>query len=1126
MATSNDQNTKLVAALRSALKKNERLREELDRAPEPIAIVGMGCRLPGGIDTPGDLWELLERGGEAMGPLPSDRGWDIDALLGTNGEEGGSAMAQGAFLDDPAAFDPAFFGISPREAEAMDPQQRLLLEVAWEAVEHAGIAPASLAGGDTGVWVGAIAQEYGPRLTEAPGDGFAITGTTNSVASGRLSYVLGLTGPAVTVDTACSSSLVAVHLAVRALRADECSLALAGGATVMATPGVLTEFTHLRGLASDGRCKAFGAGADGAGFSEGAGMVALERLSDARRNGHRVLAVIRGGAVNQDGASNGLTAPNGPSQERVIARALEDARLAPAEVDLVEAHGTGTALGDPIEAQALISAYGRDRADGHPLWLGSLKSNLGHPQAAAGVAGLIKLVLALRHGVLPRTLHAEERTPHVDWSSGAVELLTEARTWPETGHPRRAAVSSFGMSGTNAHLILEQAPPEERSDVSERDPEDTTATTEADPTVRPVTGDAPGGTATAGPVLWPLSARSGAALAAQAARLRERVASDPGLGPVDVGWSLATTRTAFDHRAVVLGGDRADLLDAARALAEGRPAPAVVTGRAVPDRMPVLVFPGQGGQWEGMAVDLLESSPVFAERIGACERALAPFVDWSLSAVLRGEKGTPSLERVDVVQPVLWAVMVALAELWRSYGLRPSAVVGHSQGEVAAACVSGALSLEDGAKVVALRSRAVLELSGTGAMASVALPEARVREDLEAWAGRLHVAVVNSPSSTVFAGETEAVVRLVKEYEESGVRARKIAVDYASHTPHVERLRESLASSLSGVVSRRPEVPFYSALTGRPVSEGELDAAYWYRNLAEPVLFQAVTENLLADGHDLFVEAGPHPVLSTALQETAEAAGRTDAVAMGTLRRDEGGHDRFLASLAQAYAHGAEVDWTAVFGQGARVVDLPTYPFQRQRYWRSPASAAGTAPSATQAPDGAAAPAAPGAWRLPPGLSAAEREDAVLALVRAETAAVLGHTRPEEVDPGRGFLDAGGTSLGAVQLRNRLNELTGLDLPVTVVLDHPTAPALTRHLADRLAEASGADLPPLPVLDELERLETALAASAVDDGTRRELGDRLRGMLRRLDDPSTGTDIDGATDDQLLDLIDQEFGIS
>ncbi|MEE2044380.1 acyltransferase domain-containing protein, partial [Nocardiopsis tropica] len=859
--------------------------------------------------------------------------------------------------------------------------------------------------------------------------------------------------------------------------------------------------------------------ADGTGWGEAAGMLVLERLSDARRNGHRVLAVIRGGAVNQDGASSGLTAPSGPSQERVIRQALADARLTPADVDAVEAHGTGTRLGDPIEANALLATYGRDRT-GEPLWLGSLKTNIGHTGAAAGVSGVIKSILAMREGILPRTLHVAEPTPFVDWSSGAVELLTEARPWPETGRPRRVGVSAFGASGTNAHLVLEQAP-DEAVPAPEREGAVLTGPSR-DPGARSAAG-------AAGPVPWVVSAHSREALDDSLARLRDRVGADPGLDPVDVGWSLATTRTAFDDRAVVLGDGRADLLDGLRALAEGRPTPAVVTGRAAPDRMPVLVFPGQGGQWEGMAVELLDSSPVFAERIAECERALAPYVDWSLVSVLRGEEGAPSLERVDVVQPVLWAVMVALAQLWLSHGLRPAAVVGHSQGEVAAACVSGALSLEDGARVAALRSRALLELSGTGAMVAVALPEARVREDLDAWDGRLHVAVVNSPSSTVIAGETEAVVRLAKDYEESGVRVRRIAVDYASHTPHVERLRGSLASVLAGVVSRRPEIPFYSAVTGRPVVAGELDAGYWFRNLAEPVLFGRVTESLLADGHDLFVEASPHPVLGAAVQETAEAAGRSDAVVVGTLRRDEGGGERFLASLAQAYAHGADIDWTAVFGRGARVVELPTYPFQRQRYWRSPAPASGAA--AAPEPAGAGAvpsggTAARGDWRLPPGLSAAEREEAVLTLVRAETAAVLGHPRAEDVDLGRGFLDAGGTSLGAVQLRNRLNEATGLDLPVTVALDHPTALALTRHVADRLAEASAADRAPLPVLDELDRLETALAASAVDDGTRKELGDRLRGLLRRLDDSGPGTEYDEATDDQLLELIDQEFGIS
>ncbi|MEE2035869.1 type I polyketide synthase [Nocardiopsis sp. CT-R113] len=907
---------KMAVDLRQARSRVEELEE---RAHEPVAVVGIGCRFPG-TDTPEGLWDLLVEGRETRGGFPTDRGWDLEGLFNPDPDGLGRTYVRSAsFLEGAGDFDPAFFGINPREATAMDPQHRLVMETAWEALEHAGITPGSLHSTPAGVFVGMVGQTYGPPVQESPAElvGYRLTGGMTAVAAGRVSYTLGLEGPAITVDTACSSSLVSIATAVRSLRSGESSLALAGGVTAHTDTSAWVSFSGHGVLSADGRCKAFSADADGTGWGEAAGMLVLERLSDARRNGRRVLAVIRGGAVNQDGASSGLTAPSGPSQERVIRQALADARLTPADVDAVEAHGTGTRLGDPIEANALLATYGRDRT-GEPLWLGSLKTNIGHTGAAAGVSGVIKSILALRAGILPRTLHVAERTPFVDWSSGTVELLTEARPWPETGRPRRVGVSAFGASGTNAHLILEQAPEEDRP-VPERDG-------------AVLTGPSRG--TGAGPVPWVLSAHSQEALGDALTRLRERVASDPGLDPVDVGWSLATTRTAFEHRAVVVGADHATLLSRLDEVSRGVNAPGTARGRAAEHR-PVLVFPGQGGQWEGMALGLLESSPVFAEWIGACERSLAPFVDWSLSAVLRGEKGAPSLERVDVVQPVLWAVMVALAELWRSYGLRPSAVVGHSQGEVAAACVSGALSLEDGAKVVALRSRAVLELSGTGMMASVALPEERVRADLAERGAdvHVHVAVVNSPSSTVIAGNPEAVARLVEEYEESGVRARKIAVDYASHTPHVERLRESLASSLSGVVSRRPDIPFYSALTGRPVSEGELDAAYWYRNLAEPVLFRRVTENLMADGHDLFVEAGPHPVLSTALQETAEAAGRTDAVAMGTLRRDEGGHDRFLTSLAQAYAHGAEVDWTAVFGQGARVVDLPTYPFQRQRLW-------------------------------------------------------------------------------------------------------------------------------------------------------------------------------------------------
>ena len=924
MASDDD---RLVEALRSALKENARLRQELDRQGpgEPIAIVGMGCRLPGGIDSPGELWELVDGGRETVGPLPDDRGWDLAGLLGEDGGEPRSRMAQGSFLHAAADFDPGLFGISPREAEAMDPQQRLLLEVAWETLENSGIAPLSLAGGDTGVYVGTLTPEYGPRLSEAPDDGLTLTGTALSAASGRISYSLGLTGPAITVDTACSSSLVAVHLAVRALRAGECSLALAGGATVMSSPGPLTEFTHLQGLAADGRCKAFGAKADGAGFSEGVGMVALERLSDARRRGRRVLAVIRGGAVNQDGASNGLTAPNGPSQVRVIRAALRDAGLAPGDIDLAEAHGTGTRLGDPIEAQALLEAYGQRPAD-RPLWLGSLKSNLGHTQAAAGVAGLIKLVLALRHGVMPKTLHADEPTPYVDWSAGAVRLLTAARPWPDTGAPRRAGISSFGVSGTNAHLIVEQAPAD---------------------TGDPRPGERRDGSGQALPLV--LSARDGAALRGQAARLRDHLDRAPQACLADVGLTLATARSALEHRAAVVSGDRADIREALDALAQGRPHPRAVTGRASTDRRPVLVFPGQGGQWAGMAVELLETSPVFAEQMAECEEALAPYTDRPLSETLRNYgNGAQELDRVDVVQPVLWAVMVSLAGLWRSHGLRPAAVVGHSQGEIAAACVAGALSLKDAAKIVAVRSRALLELSGTGAMASVSLPADAVRERVAAVEG-VHVAVVNGPGSTVIAGDPGAVRSLVGEYGDAGVRARMIAVDYASHTPHMALLRDSLAEDLADITPGEPRIPMYSAVTGGRLAGAHLDAGHWYRNLAEPVEFDKVTRALLADGHDVFIEVGPHPVLTEALQDTADSADAPGTAVLGTLRRGEGGIDRFLAAAAQAWAHGVDQDWSGVFGDGARIVDLPTYAFHRQRFWRTgggDGSRPGTAPAA------------------------------------------------------------------------------------------------------------------------------------------------------------------------------------
>ncbi|MBD3007079.1 acyltransferase domain-containing protein [Streptomyces sp. 5-10] len=919
-------------------------------ADEPIAVVAMGCRFPGGVDSPEALWRLVAGGADAIGEFPRDRGWDLAGLFDPDQDRPGTSYVhEGGFLYDAPEFDAEFFGISPREALATDPQQRLLLETAWQTFERAGIRSTALRSSPTGVFVGVMPQDYGPRLHEAPKglDGHLLTGGTPSVVSGRVAFTFGLEGPAVSVDTACSSSLVAIHLAVRALRQGDCALALAGGVTVMAAPGMFTGFSRQRGLAPDGRCKPFAAAADGTGWGEGVGLLLLERLSDARRNGHRVLAVIRGSAVNQDGASNGLTAPNGPSQQRVIRQALADARLAPSEVDAVEAHGTGTTLGDPIEAQALLATYGRERPEERPLWLGSLKSNIGHTQAAAGVAGVIKMVMAMRHGLLPATLHIDAPSPHVNWDSGAVRLLTEPVEWPRDERPRRAGVSSFGISGTNAHLIVEQAPEPEPVPEPELAPEPEPIPSGA----RPDEDDRP--------VPWVLSARSAEALRGQARELAAHTAADTTPSPRDVGWSLITTRTAFEHRAVVVGGNRDELTPALAALAadETHPdvmGPGVTRSGAAVDAGPVLVFPGQGSQWVGMGAGLLDASPVFAARVAECERALAPHVDWSLTDVLRGAEGAADLSRVDVVQPVLWAAMVSLAAVWAEYGVRPAAVVGHSQGEIAAAVVAGALSLEDGAKVVALRSRALRRLAGGGAMASLALGHAQAEELLTGLGERaaaVVVAVVNGPESTVVSGPPEQVAAAVAACQEAGERARMIEVDYASHSPQVDEIAEELTRLLGGVEPVEAPGPsgvvFYSTVTGGRTDGSALDTDYWVRNLRERVRFADAVEALLAAGHRVFIEASTHPVLTLAMRESFEHA-ESGAVAVPTLRRDHGDLAQLTTSVAQAFVAGAEVDWSAAFPADPtpRTVDLPTYAFQRRRYWLDAPGGPGADPAA------------------------------------------------------------------------------------------------------------------------------------------------------------------------------------
>ncbi|MFH8349886.1 beta-ketoacyl synthase N-terminal-like domain-containing protein [Streptomyces sp. NPDC018045] len=1120
-----------VAVARVLAEQDDPVREERREFPadgaDPVAIVGMACRLPGGAASPGALWDLLTDGTDAMSGFPDDRGWDLDRLFDEDPDRPGTSYArEGGFLHDAGDFDAGFFGLSDQEATATDPQQRLLLEAAWETFERAGIDPTSLKGTRTGVFTGAMDRGYAANASAAPTawESMLITGTSGSAVSGRVAYTYGLEGPALTVDTASSSSLVALHLACRSLRSGETDLALAGGVTVMATPAPFAHFSRLRALSADSRAKAYADAANGSAWSEGAGLLLLERLSDARRNGHRVLALVRGSAVNQDGASNGLTAPSGPAQQRVIRQALADAGLTPQDVDAVEGHGTGTPLGDPVEAQALMATYGQERPEGRPLWLGSVKSNIGHTQAAAGVVGVIKTVLALHHGTLPRTLHVDAPSAEVDWSAGSVRLLTEARPWPrEDGRTRRAGVSSFGLTGTNAHVILEEAPDGAAEGAPAGNPEDARRATGTARAPEPSDD-------TAAP--WVLSARSRAALRAQARRLAEHVAADPALRAPDIAHALATTRALHQHRVVISAPGRAQLASAAEEFGRGERAAAVTSHDCAPGGV-AFVFSGQGSQRNGMGREAAEAFPAFGRALREVCAALDPLLPRPLTSVMWAAPDSEEAALLDdttYTQPALFAVQVALYRLFETWGVLPGHLVAHSVGEISAAHVTGVLGLEDACTLVTARSRLMGALPPGGAMMAVRITETEVTPYLADLPDTVSIAAVNSPHSLVLSGAEAPLVALTDRLAAAGHKTRRLMVSIASHSPLMDPLLEEFREVARTLSYATPAIPLVSTVTGRLLTGEEArDPEHWVRHIRQSVRFRDAIDRLRDERVTGFLELGAEPVLTPMIDECLEPAGpEYGAAVLPSLRTGTSERHALLTAAARLHAHGASVDWDAVL-PGARPVALPTYAFQRRRFWLPsvvdgvPVSATGAAGEAGATGVPAAEAESPGLVTRLSGLDDAEQDTYVRNLILAETAAVLGGQDQLDEEGNRTFKEMGVNSVNAVELRNRLIAATDLRLPSTLVYDHPTPNAVVRLVRERLARQATSARDTDSVVAELEALLTA--GADVSEQTMARLKALTTGRNGGTDagpgpDPDGSVDLASASDEELFRLMD------